>query len=333
MKHIKLFEQFVNEGKYNTVQKVVSKLGRSISPEKLAIFIKDNFYDVTGTRDMDSMDADEKIADLVGFYKLDPMEWEEAWAEITNESVNEAKTYKKGDKLKIKLKNGKTFDVVFDSYSRTKGVALGKFKDRSGEYDTKPFNLDTIVESVNEARYLLVIKDRNNSRKVTYRTSEHDTPKLGGRQIPETKAKQLMRDTNIIVKNWIDIGSNYIPELIDEGYDLNEELYDFVRDIESAMGKRAPRWQIEEYLGRKLSNSELSALGLRVGSRFGSPKKSYSSSIKKRYSKELFTDKPWPIGKFKGKMWDDLPSWYKEWAINNFIIKDGNGNRLFLQDI
>ena len=190
-----------------------------------------------------------------------------------------------------------------------------------------------IKESVNEARYLLVIKDRNNSRKVTYRTSEHDTPKLGGRQIPETKAKQLMRDTNIIVKNWIDIGSNYIPELIDEGYDLNEELYDFVRDIESAMGKRAPRWQIEKYLGRKLSNSELSALGLRVGSRFGSPKKSYSSSIKKRYSKELFTDKPWPIGKFKGKMWDDLPSWYKEWAINNFIIKDGNGNRLFLQDI
>ena len=89
MKHIKLFEQFVNEGKYNTVQKVVSKLGRSISPEKLAIFIKDNFYDVTGTRDMDSMDADEKIADLVGFYKLDPMEWEGAWAEITNESVNE----------------------------------------------------------------------------------------------------------------------------------------------------------------------------------------------------------------------------------------------------
>jgi len=67
-----------------------------------------------------------------------------------SESVNEAKTYKKGDKLKIKLKNGKKFDVVFDSYSRTKGVALGKFKDRSGEYDTKPFNLDTIVESVNE---------------------------------------------------------------------------------------------------------------------------------------------------------------------------------------
>jgi len=67
--------------------------------------------------------------------------------------VSEAKEYKKGDKLKIKLPNGKKFDVVFDSYSRIKGVALGKFKDRSGEYDTKPFNLDTIVESVNEAKY------------------------------------------------------------------------------------------------------------------------------------------------------------------------------------
>jgi len=73
-------------------------------------------------------------------------------ADLTGYSVvKESKQYKKGDKLKIKLKNGKKFDVVFDSYSRTKGVALGKFKDGSGEYDTKPFNLDTIVESVNEA--------------------------------------------------------------------------------------------------------------------------------------------------------------------------------------
>ena len=67
--------------------------------------------------------------------------------------INEPKTYKKGDKLKIKLPNGKKIDVVFDSYSRTKGVALGKFKDNSGEYDTKPFNLDTVVESVNEGNW------------------------------------------------------------------------------------------------------------------------------------------------------------------------------------
>jgi hypothetical protein len=73
---------------------------------------------------------------------------ERVFGSSLKESVNEAKTYKKGDKLKIKLPNGKKFDVVFDMYSRTKGVALGKFKDGSGEYNIKPFNLDTIVESV-----------------------------------------------------------------------------------------------------------------------------------------------------------------------------------------
>ena len=80
-----------------------------------------------------------------------PVDSWKTFSKALEESVNEAKTYKKGDKLKIKLKNGKKFDVVFDSYSRTKGVALGKFKDRSGEYDTKPYNLDTIIESVTEA--------------------------------------------------------------------------------------------------------------------------------------------------------------------------------------
>jgi hypothetical protein len=72
--------------------------------------------------------------------------------EMLESIVNEAKTYKKGDKLKIKLKNGKEFDLTFDSYGRQKGMAFGKFKDGSGEYDTKPFSLDTIKESVvNEA--------------------------------------------------------------------------------------------------------------------------------------------------------------------------------------
>ena len=72
--------------------------------------------------------------------------------EATEEEENEGKTYKKGDKLKIKLKNGNEFDLTFDSYGRQKGMAFGKFKDGSGEYDTKPFSLDTIKESVvNEA--------------------------------------------------------------------------------------------------------------------------------------------------------------------------------------
>jgi hypothetical protein len=57
------------------------------------------------------------------------------------ESVNEVKKYKKGDKLKIKLKNGKEFDLTFDSYGRQKGMAFGKF-----DGDKKPFSLDTIKE-------------------------------------------------------------------------------------------------------------------------------------------------------------------------------------------
>ncbi len=60
---------------------------------------------------------------------------------IQTESVNEGKQYKKGDKLKIKLKNGKEFDLTFDSYGRQKGMAFGKF-----DGDIKPFSLDTIKE-------------------------------------------------------------------------------------------------------------------------------------------------------------------------------------------
>ena len=61
--------------------------------------------------------------------------------------INEAKKYKKGDKLKVKLKNGKEFDITFDSYSSNKGIAYGKI-----DGDRKPFSLDAVVsESVNEA--------------------------------------------------------------------------------------------------------------------------------------------------------------------------------------
>lgn len=73
-------------------------------------------------------------------------------AYLREETIDEEKKYKKGDKLKIKLKNGKKIDVVFDMYARTKGVALGKFKDSHGEYDIKPFDLDAIIESVNELK-------------------------------------------------------------------------------------------------------------------------------------------------------------------------------------
>lgn len=93
MKKVNTFEQFITEkredvGKYNTVKKVIAKLGRRPSEEDLARFITDNYYDVTEyEKGEDDETAYNKIADLVGFYKYDTDDWEEAWANAQNESV------------------------------------------------------------------------------------------------------------------------------------------------------------------------------------------------------------------------------------------------------
>ena len=64
---------------------------------------------------------------------------------VLQESINESKKYTKGDKLHVKLKSGKEFDVVFDSYSSTDGIAFGRI-----DGETKPFSLNAVVESINE---------------------------------------------------------------------------------------------------------------------------------------------------------------------------------------
>jgi len=93
MKHVKLFEQFIAEGrngvgKYNTVKKVVAELGRRPSEQELATFITNNYYDITEVeRGDDDPSANDKIADLVAFYKFDIDDWEIAWADAQNESV------------------------------------------------------------------------------------------------------------------------------------------------------------------------------------------------------------------------------------------------------
>ena len=87
------FEEFINEkredvGKYNTVKKVIAKLGRRPSEQELATFINNNYYDVTEVeRGEDDPSANDKIADLVAFYKFDIEDWEIAWADAQNESV------------------------------------------------------------------------------------------------------------------------------------------------------------------------------------------------------------------------------------------------------
>ena len=77
-----------NVGKYNTVKKVINKLGRRPSEQDLASFINKNYYDVTEVERGDNdPSADDKIADLVGFYKFDIDDWETAWEDAQNESA------------------------------------------------------------------------------------------------------------------------------------------------------------------------------------------------------------------------------------------------------
>jgi hypothetical protein len=95
-------------------------------------------------------DVKEKAYKIMLSQSKDKGQIERNFGKHLKESVNEAKQYKKGDKLKIKLPNGKKFDVVFVDYGGTKGIAFGKFK-IDGEVATKPFSLSSIVESVNES--------------------------------------------------------------------------------------------------------------------------------------------------------------------------------------
>jgi hypothetical protein len=46
---------------------------------------------------------------------------------------------------------------------------------------------------------------------------------------------------------------------------MNEEEYDIVRDIHSTLGRNASQDEVEDYLGRSLSSSELKALGFNSG--------------------------------------------------------------------
>ena len=92
-KDLSKFESLVIEkredvGKYNTVKKVINKLGRRPSEQDLATFINNNYYDVTEVERGDNDErADDKIADLVGFYKFDIDDWEIAWEDAQNESA------------------------------------------------------------------------------------------------------------------------------------------------------------------------------------------------------------------------------------------------------
>ena len=113
----KFYEQLdresVNEkredvGKYNTVKKVIKELGRRPSEQELATFINNNYYDVTEVeREDDDPQANDKIADLVAFYKFDIDDWQIAWFDAQNESlVTEASKDRMIKQIKRALKDG-----------------------------------------------------------------------------------------------------------------------------------------------------------------------------------------------------------------------------------
>jgi len=94
---VKMVESTVSEkredvGKYNTVKKAMKAIkkeyGPTPTPQSVASFINDNYYDVTEVeRGDDDPRANDKIADLIATYKFDIEEWEIAWEDVQNESV------------------------------------------------------------------------------------------------------------------------------------------------------------------------------------------------------------------------------------------------------
>ena len=140
--------------------------------------------------------------------------------------------YKRGDKLKIKLKNGKEFNLTFDSYSRQEGVAFGKF-----DGDRKPFQLDAIVESFN---------------------SKVDMEKVG------EKLKRLKKDNpgKRISYDFISGGVIYkidgkiVDESLNEDEDVviyNGEEHEVMRRVDDKLGKRV-------YIRRKAPSAKLGKL-------------------------------------------------------------------------
>ena len=181
MKHISLFEQFtaiavelVNEkredvGKYNTVKKVIAKIGKRPSEQDLAQFITDNYYDVTEVEQgNDDERANDKIADLVGFLKYDIKDWNAAWTDAQNESVlheaNKGKVHKAAKQgsypaVIVVVKDGKvihqepvstpevapaTFNVMQEKYPK----ALIHLEDKTG----KRLFSESVVTGFTEAK-------------------------------------------------------------------------------------------------------------------------------------------------------------------------------------
>ena len=132
------------DGKYSFESDGFSRVRLMYNGKQIAVGVNDwstGGYEIEHSSWKNKEKPFQFAKDIIDYFKSN---------KLTTESVNESKEYKKGDKLKIKLKNGKKFDVVFVDYSGTKGIAFGKFKDEDGEVVTKPFSLELIEQTIKE---------------------------------------------------------------------------------------------------------------------------------------------------------------------------------------
>ena len=160
----------LNEAKYNTVEKVLKKLGRRPSEQELASFITKNYYDVTGVkRGDDDPSRNEKIADLISFYNFDPADFEIAWHYAQNESVNEGRSINAIQKewAKTTTKMKELAQKFKTAEGDTKSKILSELKDLTKRKKQLERDLDDAVmskginqelSSVDEAKYKVNLK-------------------------------------------------------------------------------------------------------------------------------------------------------------------------------
>jgi hypothetical protein len=144
-------------GKYNTVKKAIKAIKKEYGPtpteQSVASFINDNYYDVTEVeRGDDDPQANDKIADLVAFYKFDIDDWGIAWADAQNESVvNEGRSINKIQKEYSKTVNDMAEVVVKWKAAKESGDAkaeanfLVKLKDLTSKKKSLTSELDDAV--------------------------------------------------------------------------------------------------------------------------------------------------------------------------------------------
>jgi hypothetical protein len=185
------FNQFLNEeyqanGKYNTVKKVIKELGRRPSEKDVAKFIMKNYKDVTGKELKNSdPEAEDKIADIVAFYKFDIGDWEEAMYYAQNESIDESKIEDlhfetDPDRLEgMKIEFGSSFGGVTDHE-----------KIEDAEYQLKKF------------RKKIKYGDGKNTEAFIPGSYDASTSKLGDG--PHAKKKKKTRWTEKKYNEWIE---------------------------------------------------------------------------------------------------------------------------------